>query len=193
MSLLWHKRLGHASIHQISKLIKKDLVTEISNLNFENDYVYNAYQLGKLTRNILKAKNLVSTSKPLEFLHIDLFGPTRTISLGGKKYGLVIVDDYSRFSWILFLAHKDETFSAFTKLFKRVSNEQNSTIISIRSDHGSEFDNNLFENFYNEYRINHNLLAFGTPQQNGMVERKNRTLEEMARTMFYENNLPKYF
>ena len=116
-------------------------------------------------------------SRPLESLHMDLFGSTRITSIGRKKYGLVIVDDYTIYSWVLFLVHKDEPFFAFIKNFKRVSNEQNFTIISIRSDHGSEFDNSLFENFYNEHGIDHNFSAPRTPQQNGIVERKNKTLE----------------
>ena len=86
MSLLWHKRLGHASIHQISKLIKKNLVKRIPNFNFENDYMCTTCQLGKLTRNTLKAKSLVSMSRPLELLHIDLFRLIRTTSLRRKKY-----------------------------------------------------------------------------------------------------------
>ena len=124
---------------------------------------------------------------------MDLFGLTRTTSLGERKYGLVIVDDYSRFTWIIFLAHKDETFELFQKFAKKVSTEKNSNIISIRSDHGTEFKNSLFEKFCSKHGINHNFSAPRTPQQNGIVERKNRTLEEMARTMLYENNLPKYF
>ena len=140
------------------------MVKEILSLNFEYDYVCNACQLGKLTRSSFKAKSLVPTSRPLELLHMDLFGSTRTTSLEGKKYGLVIVDDYSRYSWILFLAYKDETFPAFTKIFKRISNEQNSTIILIRNDHSSEFDNIQFKNFCCENGIDHNFLAPRTPQ-----------------------------
>ena len=82
---------------------------------------------------------MVSTSRPLELLHLDLFGPTRTTSLGGNKYGLVVVDDFSRFTWISFLAHKDEKFLSFIKLLKRIMNKKNTMIVSIRSDHGSEF------------------------------------------------------
>ena len=105
----------------------------------------------------------------------------------------MIVDDYSRFTWILFLAHKDKTYSSFIKFYKRVSNEKNTTIILNRSDHDSEFDNHQFENFCNENGIDHNFLAPRIPQQNMMVERKNMTLKEMAHTLLYENNLPKYF
>ena len=70
-------------------------------LSFEEDKICDACQLGKQTRNPFKSKYIISTSRPLKLLHIDLFGPTRTTSLGGKKYGLVIVDDYSRFIWAL--------------------------------------------------------------------------------------------
>ena len=131
-------------------------------------------------RKSFKSKNIVSTSRPLELLHLDLFGPTRITSLGGSKYRLVVVDDFSRFTWVSFLAHKDETFSSFIKLLKRIMNEKNTTIVSIRSDHGSKFQNQKFEKFYNENGISHNFSTPRTPQQNGMVERKNRILKEIA-------------
>ena len=92
---------------------------------------------------------------------MDLFGPTRITSLGEKKYGLVIIDDYSRFTWILFLAHKIDTFSTFIKYFKKVSNKKDTTLILIRSDYGSEFDNQQFENFCDENGIEHNFSALG--------------------------------
>ena len=94
-------------------------------------------------------------------LHIDLFKPTRITSLGSKKYGLVIIDDNSRFTWVLFLIHKFDTFSTFIKYFKKVTNEKGTTIVVIRSDYDSEFDNSLFESFYNENGIMHN---FSTPR-----------------------------
>ena len=93
----------------------------------------------------------------------------------------------------MFLAHKDEAFNPFLKFYKKVSNQKGFSIIAIRSDHGTEFENQFFENFCTEHGIDHNFSAPRTPQQNGVVERKNRTLEEMARTMLCEGNLPKYF
>ena len=113
ISWLWHRRLGHASMDLMSKLVKKNLVKGLPKVNYERNKVCDACQLGKQTRNTFKPKNIVSATRPLELLHMDLFGPTRTISLGGKRYGLVIVDDYSRFTWVIFLAHKDETFGLF--------------------------------------------------------------------------------
>ena len=105
----------------------------------------------------------------------------------------MIVDDYSRFTWIMFLAHKDETFSVFTKFHRKISNEKGTSIISIHSDHGTKFKNHDFEEFCNEHGIDHNFSVPRIPQRNEVVERKNHTLEEMARTMLCENNLPRYF
>jgi len=78
----------------------------------------------------------ISTSRPLELLHIDLFGPLRTMNLGGNYYGLVIVDDYSRLTWTLFIATKDETYHSFKRFAKIIQNEKNCDISSIKSDHG---------------------------------------------------------
>ena len=79
---------------------------------------------------------------------MDLFGPSRTMSLGGNLYALVIVDDFSRYTWTLFLAAKNDTFHAFKILAKMLENEKSSKIVSIRSDHGGEFQNEMFEHFF---------------------------------------------
>ena len=117
----------------------------------------------------------------------------RTQSLGGKSYTLVIVDDFSRFTWVLFLGNKNYAFKAFSRLCKRLQNEQELKIKKMRSDHGGEFKNHEFQSYYEENGIHHNLLVSRTPQQNGIIERKNRTLIEMSRTMLVESVLPKYF
>ncbi|WRX20691.1 Integrase [Theobroma cacao] len=192
-SWLWHKRLRHVSLHTMSKLIKKNLVVGLPNIKFESDKMCDACQLGKPIRTSFKSKKIVSTSKPLEMLHIDLFGPISTTSLGEKSYGFVIVDDYSRYTWVYFLTHKNDALSTFISHCRKVENEKGLAIVSIRSDHGGEFESEEFEKFFNEKGLDHNFSAPKTPQQNGVVERKNRTLKEMAQTMLCENNLPKYF
>jgi len=192
-SWLWHRRLGHISMSGISKLCKKDLVVGLPKLTFEKDKICDACQQGKQTKESFKAKNVVSTSRPLQLLHMDLFGPIKTSSLSGKKYALVIVDDYSRFTWTFFLAQKDDTFHEFSKFCKKVQNEKEVLISTIRSDHGGEFENHVLKEFCDQNGIVHNFSSPRTPQQNGVVERKNRTLEEMARTMLNEAKLPKYF
>ena len=190
---LWHRRLGHAHIDLISKLAKKELVIGLPKISFEKDRLCGACQQGKQTKVSFKSKNIVSTSRPLQLLHMDLIGPSRTMSLGGKLYILVIVDDFSRFTWVTFLAHKNEAFSSFTKLCRRLQNDKELKISNIRTDHGKELENESFAKFCDDLGIGHNFSAPRTPQQNGVVERKNRTLEEMARTMLCENSLPKYF
>ena len=124
---------------------------------------------------------------------MNLFGPFRTPSLWGKCYAYVIVDDFFRYTWVLFLSQKNEAFYEFSKSCNKVQNENGFAITCIRSDHRRKFENINFEYYCNEHGIDHNFSALRTPQQNRVVEKKNRTLQEMTRTMLNENNLPKYF
>jgi hypothetical protein len=189
---LWHRRLGHVSMDLISKSSKNCFVKGLPNLKFEKDKICDACQFGKQTKTSFKTKQFSSTTKPLQLLHMDLFGPSKTASLSGKHYAFVIVDDFSKFTWVLFLNLKNEVLKVFKNFCKKVQNEKQYSITTIRSDHGGEFDNIAFDDFCKENGYEHHFSAPRTPQQNGVVERKNRTLQEMARTMLNENNLPKY-
>ncbi|XP_070054687.1 uncharacterized protein [Nicotiana tomentosiformis] len=124
---------------------------------------------------------------------MDLCGPIRIPSRGGKKYIFAIVDDYSRFTWTLFLRTKDEISPIFVAFVKQIQVKIGYNVVSNISDHGNEFDNAKFVEFCIENSINHNFSAPRTPQQNGVVERKNRTLEAMARTMLIDSCMPKIF
>ena len=192
-SWLWHRRIAHIHMNHLNKLISKNFVIGLPKLKFEKDHISEACQKGKQIKNSFKPKNVVSSSKPLELLHMDLFGPSKTMSLGGNYYALVIVDDFSRYTWTLFLESKSEAFSAFKKLARRLKNTKSSSIGFIRSDHGGEFQNEKFSNFCEKMGILHNFSTPRTPQQNDVVERKNRSLEELARIMLSESSLPKYF
>ncbi|GKD27608.1 retrovirus-related pol polyprotein from transposon TNT 1-94, partial [Tanacetum coccineum] len=150
--------------------------------------------VGKQAHTSHKAKNLVSTTRCLELLHMDLFGPSFVRSYGGNRYTLVIVDDYSRYTWTRLLKDKTEAFDQFEIFSKKIQNQLGCTIVSIRTDHGREFDNEVqFGEFCNANGITHNFSAPRTPQSNGVVERKNRTLQEMSRTMLNEQSLPQKF
>jgi transposase InsO family protein len=153
---------------------------------FERDRPCGACQAEKQVGAPHHAKNIMITRRPLEMLHMDLFGPIAYISIGGNKYGLVIVDDYSRFTWVFFLHDKSETQAVLKKFLKRAQNEFDGKIKKIRSDNDTEFKNTQVEDYLNEEGINHEFLAPYTPQQNGVAERKNMNLIEMARTMLYE-------
>ena len=95
----------------------------------------------------------------------------------GKSYGFVIVDDFSRFTWVYFLAHNDEALHTFLKHCKKVQNVKGVTLVNIRSNHGGEFENYVFEIFCNKNGFGHNFFAPRTFQQNGVVERKNCNLK----------------
>ncbi|KAJ0533211.1 putative RNA-directed DNA polymerase [Helianthus annuus] len=121
---------------------------------------------------------------------MDLFGPVNVKSIIGDYYCLVVTDDYSRFSWVSFLKTIDETFDSLMALFKRIENLYQRRIKRIRSDNGTEFKNSKMEEFCDERGILHEFSAPYTPQQNGVAERKNRTLIETARTMLADSKLP---
>jgi transposase InsO family protein len=116
-------------------------------------------------------------------LHVNFFGPIAYISIGGNKYGLVIIDDYSRFTWVFFLHGKSEIQEMLKKFLKRAQNEFDAKVKKIRSDNGSKFKNTQVEDYLDQEGIKHEFSAPYIPQQNGVVERKNRTLIESARTM----------
>jgi transposase InsO family protein len=103
---------------------------------------------------------------------MDLFGPVVYISIGGNKYGLVIVDDYSRFTWVFFLQDKSETQEVLKKFLRRTQNEFDAKVKKIRSDNDTEFKNTQVEDFLDEEGINHEFSAPYTPQQNGLAERR---------------------
>src|SRR5574338_721645 len=192
-SCLWHKRFCHINFNTINKLSKNKLVKGLPNIKFETNIFCDACKLGKLTKSSFKSKKVISTEQPLELLHMDLFGPTQVQSINHNRYVFVIVDDFSRYTWIFFLKNKSDTFENFKIFAKRIQNIKSLKIKNIRSDHGGEFENEDFEQFCNKKGINHNFSFPRTPQQNGVVEQKNRTLQECARTLLNGTTLPKQF
>ncbi|WVZ58252.1 hypothetical protein U9M48_008538 [Paspalum notatum var. saurae] len=135
----------------------------------------------------------VMTSYPGELLHMDTVGPTWVASVGGKWYMLVVVDDFSRFSWVFFMEFKDEAFGFVRDLVLRLRNESHKAMRAIRSDNGGEFGNSRFENFCRDLGLEHQVSSPYTPPQNGVVECKNCTLIEKARTMLDEHRTPRRF
>ena len=124
---------------------------------------------------------------------MDLFGPVSVASLNKKKYCLVITDDCSRFSWVFFLGFKDDTFDAIQTLIIALENQLRLKVRGIRCDNGTEFKNKLMDEFCANKGIKREFSIARTPQQNGVAERKNRTLIEAARTMLADSQLPIQF
>jgi transposase InsO family protein len=121
-------------------------------------------------------KNIMTTIRPLKMLHMDLFGPITYISIGDNKYDLAVVDDYSCFTWVLFLQDKGETQDVLKKFLKRIQNEFDAKVNRIRSDNGTEFKNTQVEDYLDEECIKHEFSAPYTPQQYRVIKRKNKTL-----------------
>ncbi|GJV94836.1 retrovirus-related pol polyprotein from transposon TNT 1-94 [Tanacetum coccineum] len=128
----------------------------------------------------------------LHTIHMDLCGPMRVQSINGKKYILVIVDDYSRFTWVKFLRSKDETPEFVINFLKQIQVGLNKTVRYIRTDNGTEFVNQVMSKYYEGVGIFHQKSVPRTPQQNGVVERRNRTLVEAARTMLIFSKAPMF-
>jgi transposase InsO family protein len=186
MGWLWHRRLAHVGMKNLHKLLKGEHILGLTNVHFEKDRTYSACQAGNQVGVHHPHKNIMTTKRTLELLHMDLFGPVAYISIGGSKYCLVIVDDNSRFTWVFFLQEKSQTHETLKRFLRRAQNEFGMRIKNIRSDNGTEFKNSQIEGFLEEEGIKHEFSSPYTPQQNGVVERKNRTLMDMARTMLDE-------
>jgi len=190
----WHRRLGHLSFDLLCRLSSLDLIDGLPKLKFEKDLICAPCKHGKMVAASHAPVTQVMTRRPGELLHMDTVGPARVRSAGGKWYVLVVVDDFSRYSWVFFLESKDEAFSYVHDLVLKLKNElSNNAVRAIRSDNGTEFKNSRMKAFCSEQGLDHQFSSPYVPPQNGVVERKNRTLVEMARTMLDEHKTPRRF
>ncbi|GJR92433.1 putative ribonuclease H-like domain-containing protein [Tanacetum coccineum] len=192
-SNLWHRRLGHVNFKTMNKLVRGNLVRGLPLKLFEINQTCVACQKGKQHRASCKTKTISSISKPLQMLHMDLFGPTFVKSLMKKMYCLVVTDDFSRFSWVFFLATKDETSEILKTFITGIENLIDLKVKVIRCDNGTEFKNRVMNQFCEMKGIKREFSVARTPQQNGVAERKNRTLIEAARTMLADLKFPPTF
>ncbi|GKC13288.1 putative ribonuclease H-like domain-containing protein [Tanacetum coccineum] len=192
-SKLWHRRLGHLNFKTMNKLVKGNLVRGLPSRLFENDETCVACQKGKQHRAFCKSKTENSISLPLHLLHMDLFGLTFVKSLMKKMYCIVVTDDYSRFTWVFFLATKDETSGILKSFITGIENLVDHKVKVIRCDNGTEFKNREMNQFCEMKGILRQFSVARTPQQNGVAERRNRTLIEAARTMLADSKLPTTF
>ena len=134
-----------------------------------------------------------SITEPLHFLHMDLFGPVPTRSRSGKKYTLFIVDEFSRFTWVLFLRKKSNVADEIIYFITQSEVLYNFKVRKLRSNHETEFRNLTLDDFYDSKGIAQNFSVVRAPQENGVAERRNRTLIEAGRTMVIDAGLPLLF
>jgi transposase InsO family protein len=183
MGWLWHQSLAHVGMRNLNKLKKDGHIFRLTNIIFEKYRSCGACKARKQIGAHHHANNIMTTTRLLEMLHMNLFGPVAYISIDSNKYGLIIIDDYSHFIWVFFLQYKSETQEVLKKFLKRAQNKFDAKVKKTRSDNGTEFKNTQVENFLDEEGIKHEFSAPYTPQQNRVAERKNRTLIEMVRIM----------
>nr|GEW83886.1 putative ribonuclease H-like domain-containing protein [Tanacetum cinerariifolium] len=186
----WHRRMGHVNYKSMNRLVKGNLVRGLPPKLFKNDYTCVACCKGKQHKAFYKAINAVSSiSEPLQLLHIDLFGPTSIRSIDHKYYSLVITDDYSRFCWVFFLKHKDETYLILKDFINLLENQLNKKVKAMRCDNGTEFKNAHIIKLCGSKGIKREYSNARTPQQNRVAERKNRTLKETPYALL-SGNIP---
>jgi transposase InsO family protein len=150
---MWHKRLGHLSFDLLCRLSGIGLLRGLPLLKFQSNLVCAPCHHGKMIAASHSPVNTVITEQPRHLLHIDIVGPSRVRSMGGKWYVLVIVDDYSRYPWVFFLESKDEVFENFQSLALRLNNEHPNCLKAIHSDNGTEFRNASFDQFCLEHGV----------------------------------------
>ncbi|GKA60402.1 retrovirus-related pol polyprotein from transposon TNT 1-94 [Tanacetum coccineum] len=149
----------------------KDIVNGLPKLKYVKDQLCSSRELGKAKRSSFKTKTVPSSKGRLNLLYIDLCSPMRIERINGKKYILVIVDDYSRYTWTYFLGSKDETQEVLKDFLKMIQLNLQAQVIIVRTDRGTEFLNKTFHAYFKEERIKHQTSISQTPDQNSIVER----------------------
>nr|GFB48269.1 retrotransposon protein Ty1-copia subclass [Tanacetum cinerariifolium] len=148
-------------------------------MKFKKDHLCFACEQGKIHQKHHKSKTAFASNKPLYLLHLDLCGPMRVESINGKRYVLVVVDDYSRYTWVFFLYSKDEASDVIISFSKKTQVNLQLQVQRVRTDNGTEFKNKTLAKFFDEFGITQQFSATRTPQQNGVVERRNRFLNNL--------------
>nr|GFA25400.1 putative ribonuclease H-like domain-containing protein [Tanacetum cinerariifolium] len=187
--MLWHRRLGYLNYKTMNKLVRHNLVRGLPTKCFENDHNCTGCLKEKQHKASFKSKLVNSVTKPLHTLYMDLFGPTSISSISHKWYCLVVIDNFSRFTWTFFLKTKDKTSSILRNFITEIENIKELKVKIIRFDNGGEFRNKEMNDFCSMKGIKREFSNARTPQQNGVAKRRNRTLIEAARTMLADAKL----
>ena len=156
--------MGHASHKQLEKISKCDAVIGLPKFEKIDKSICGPCQMDKQVKSKHSSVTEVQTSGPLELLHINLMGPAKIQNLGGKKYILVVVDDFTRYTWVVLLRDKAEAPEKMIHLCKKVQVEKGIVIARIRSDHGREFENTKLATLYNDQRTHQEFSSPKTPQ-----------------------------
>ncbi|MCO5551922.1 hypothetical protein L7F22_005429 [Adiantum nelumboides] len=187
---LWHARFGHVGYGSLMTLQRHNMVHDLSLLEMPPRHVCEGCVLGKMHRFAFSQDGSVRATQKLQLVHSDVCGPMRTPSVGNSLYFVTFIDDFSRFCWVYPLKAKSDVFAVFQHYVSMVENETGCKVQTLRTDRGGEYMSGAFKDFLGKKGIKHQCTMPYTPQQNGVAERKNRSLMEMARCMLKAKSLP---
>ena len=175
---LWHFKFGYVSYANLRQMFSNSMVTGLPKLKTPRHHIFSSCASGKQHR---ASFPLEASHRTLELVHADLAGPMEVSTLGGSRYYMLLVDDFSQKSWVCFLSKKSDALLSFQTWLALVEMQAQCKVSTLRSDNGEEFV--AFETFLASKGIHNQTTIPYTPQQNGVVERKSCTMKEMARTM----------
>lgn len=187
----WHSRLGHIGLENLKLMVNKSLVIGIPRFQVEKETCVSCLR-GKQVRRSFPQGSSFRATEILELIHGDLCGPITPPTAGGKRYVFVIIDDCSRYMWTILMSEKSEAFSKFKHFKALVEQETSKKIKTFRTDRGGEFTLHEFQEFCAGSGIKRHLTAPYSPQKNGVVERRNRTLLEMTRSVLKHMEVPNF-
>ncbi|GKA13199.1 retrovirus-related pol polyprotein from transposon TNT 1-94 [Tanacetum coccineum] len=167
---IWHQRLSHLNFDTINDLAKNNLVTGLPKFKYHKEHLCPSCEQGKSKRASHPHKPVPNSKQRLHLLHMDLCGPMRIESINGKRYVLVIVDDYSRYTWVLFLRSKDEAPKEIKTFLKKIIILLQALVIIVRTDNGTKFKNQVLKEYFDSVGISHQSSSVRKPQQNEVVE-----------------------
>lgn len=186
----WHRKLGHINERDLKKMSTDNLMYGL-NLNDEQMETCETCIKGKLSRLPFIRHNDLYTTDNLEIIHSDVCGPFECDTLAGSKYYVTFIDDYSRYCHVYFMKKKNDVFNIFKEYKNEVETFHNKKIKNLQTDNGTEYRNKEFDDFLKSHGIKRRLTTVYTPQQNGISERKNRSLLDKARCLLIEASAPK--
>ncbi|KAL0402266.1 UNVERIFIED_CONTAM: Retrovirus-related Pol polyprotein from transposon RE2 [Sesamum latifolium] len=173
-------RLSHVSYSKLDTMMKKSMLKGLPKLEVRRDTVCAGCQYGKAHQLPYEESNF-RVKEPLELIHSDVFGPVRQASIGGMKYMVTFIDDFSRYVWVYFMKNKSETLTKFKEFKKSAEAEIGRGVRCLRTDNGGEYTSDEFLDFIREAKIRQQFTCPNTPQQNGVSERKNRHLQKYVK------------
>ena len=188
---LWHKRFGHLNSDYMKVMHNKSLVKGMEKVNFDSSNCLTCAKSKICEVPYVKKSN--RSTKLLELIHSDVCGPMPVESIGGRRYFVTFIDDYSRYCKIYVMQSKNESYDKFVEFKNLVENQTGRNIKTLRTDNGTEYMNRVFEKSLRNWGIKHETSCTHSPAQNGMSERFNRTINDIARSLLMESGLSEPF